>query len=240
VEIWASDADGKHQVQLTNSDASESGSPRWSPDGSAIAFDRHGKSNPKVFVVTVAGHRIRQITQAEGSTPSWSNDGRWIYFASNRTGDFQIYKVSALKGESPSSPAVQMTREGGFNPMESQDGKYLYFAKGLYKRGLWRRPLGGSGESSEEPVLESLQYRGWWALGPDGVFFLEREADLANAKVHLKFLDLASRKITDLRTLENPIFPWNATLAVSPDGHNAVIEELENVGSNIVLIENFR
>jgi Tol biopolymer transport system component len=241
-EIWASDADGKHQVQLTNSDALENGTPRWSPDGSAIAFDMRGKGNPSVFVVTVAEHRIRQITHgpAEDAVPSWSKDGRWIYFASNRDGNFQIYKVSALKGESPSSPPVQMTRGGGFNPMESPDGKYLYFAKGLYKRGLLRRSLEAAGEAKEELVLGSLQYWGWWALGPHGVFFLEREAELPNANVHLKFLDLASREITDLRTLENPIYPWNATLAVSPDGRNAVIEELENVGSNIVLIENFR
>lgn len=36
VEIWASDADGRHAVQLTNNGAPENGTPRWSPDGSEI------------------------------------------------------------------------------------------------------------------------------------------------------------------------------------------------------------
>lgn len=242
VEIWAADAGGKHAVQLTDNDAPENGTPRWSPDGSEIAFDTHGKGSPDIFVVSVEGRRIRRITQnpAEDVVPSWSHDGRWIYFASDRSGDFQIYKVSASQGETPSSLAVQMTKGGGFNPMESPDGKYLYFAKGVFKRGLWRRPLGEPDKSKEEDVLESLQHWGWWTLGPNGIFFLEREANLPSAKVHLKFLDLASRKITDLRTLENPVFAWNGTIALSPDGRNVVIEEFENAGSNIVLLDHFR
>lgn len=239
-EIWAADADGRNSVQLTN--CGIAGTPRWSPDGSTVAFDTGIKGNPEIMIVSAEGHRLRQITHnpAEDVVPNWSNDGRWIYFASNRSGQFRVYKVSASEGESPSSPAVQMTAKGGFYAEESPDGKYLYFSKGRDKRGLWRRPLNGSRGAPEEPVLESLRNWGWWTLGAHGVFFLEPENELPNAKVHLKFLDLTSRKITDLRTLEYLVFPVNAALAVSPDGRNVVVEQFENSGANIVLQENFR
>ena len=146
----------------------------------------------------------------------------------------------ASSGESPSSRPVQITTGGGFNSIESPDKQYLYFAKGRGKPGLWRRRLDTVGNGTEEPVLESLQHWGWWALGPNGVFFLEHAGELPAAKVHLKFLDLRSKQITDLRTLEYPIDDGVAPLTVSPDGRHVVYEQAENLGSNIVVIENFR
>lgn len=41
--------------------------------------------------------------------PSWSRDGHWLYFASNRSGDDQVWRVPATGGE-----AVQVTKQGGF------------------------------------------------------------------------------------------------------------------------------
>jgi Tol biopolymer transport system component len=241
-EIWISDSEGNDAVQITDSGGPDNGTPRWSPDGSAIVFDSRINGNPEILVVTVEGHKIRQITQnsAEDAMPSWSNDGRWIYFASNRKGNFQIYKVSAFAGESPSSPPVQVTTGGGFNAVESPDGKYLYFAKGRSKGGLWRRPLGQPGTGTEEPVLDSLKYYGWWALGPSGIFFLEREDESPNAEVHLKLLEVPSRRVTDLRTLAYPIWrAWTAAITISPDERHVVFEQGDNWNSNIVLIDNF-
>jgi hypothetical protein len=122
--------------------------------------------------------------------------------------------------------------------VESSDGNYLYFAKGRGKRGLWRRRLVTPDEGIEEPVLESLQSWGWWDLGPRGVFFLERDAQ--DRKVHLKFLDTTSRQITNLNTLDYPVRLASPSIAVAPDGRSVLYMQEENVGSNIVLMENFR
>ena len=100
----------------------------------------------------------------------------------NRSG-----RCAAETGESPSTPAVQVTQGGGINPFESADGKYLYYAKGRGMTGLWRKDL-TSANGLEEPVIESLQYWGWWALAPQGIYFLEQPATPGPAKVHLKFL----------------------------------------------------
>jgi hypothetical protein len=69
---------------------------------------------------------------------------------------------------------------------------------------------------------------------------LEREGELKAEKVHLKLLDLTSKQITDLRTLEYPVNPWVRPMTVSPDGRHIVYEQVENFGSYIVLIDNFR
>jgi Tol biopolymer transport system component len=104
---------------------------------SEIAFDSRIQGNPEIIVTAGQGHEVRQITPnpAEDVVPTWSADGRWIYFASNRSSDFQIYKVSAANGASPSSSPIQVTTGGGFNGVESLDGGYLYFAKGRVSAG---------------------------------------------------------------------------------------------------------
>src|SRR2546422_4241172 len=39
------------------------------------------------------------------NVPTWSRDGKWIYFSSNRTGSWQIWKVPSVGGS-----AIQVTR----------------------------------------------------------------------------------------------------------------------------------
>jgi len=240
-EIWVDDAQGRGAVRVAGFGPALSGSPRWSPDGLWIAFDSHPNGNADVFVVRSDGGRPRRITThfAEDDVPSWSRDGRWIYFMSMRSGEQQIWKVPADTGESPSTPAIQVTQGGGMNAFESDDGEYLYYAKGRGKRGLWRKDLAVP-NGREELVLESLQYWGWWALAPKGVYFLEQPESPRHAKVRLKFLDLASKRITELATLDKPVSPHISTIAVSWDGLHLLYTQMDREGSDIMLVENFR
>ena len=242
-EIWEVDAEGQAAVRLTHVGGPNNGTPRWSPDGSAIVFDSRSQGNPEILVVTEEGRKVRRVTNnpAEDVTPNWSADGRWIYFASNRNGEFQIYRIRSDQSESPTNLPVQVTTQGGFNALESPDGEYLYFARSRDdKPGLWRRRVNAAASVRDEPVLETLQNWGWWALGPEGVFFLEADGSLPTSKVLLKYLDLRSKRISDLKTLEYPTNSSDAPLTVSPDGRRVLYEQDENQGSNIVMIENFR
>jgi Tol biopolymer transport system component/predicted Ser/Thr protein kinase len=239
-ELWVGDLEGRGAVQLTKFEASRSGTPRWSPDGSWIAFDSRPNGKADIFVVRPDGGTPRRVTTHSGENvvPSWSRDGRWIYFMSMRSGEQQIWKVPADTGESPSTPAVQVTQGGGIDAFESADGRYLYYAKGRGKKGLWRKPLSVP-NGREEPVLESLQYWGWWALAPQGIYFLEEPELPRLAKVRLKFFDLASKRITELATLEKPVNRTTPSICLSPDGRNLVYTQTDRDGSDIMLVENF-
>ena len=75
--------------------------------------------------------------------PSYSRNGRWIYFVSDRTGEYQIWKVDQ-RGNSP----VQVTAHGGWFPTESFNGRFLYYVKspfpastGSASYGEWRPQL---------------------------------------------------------------------------------------------------
>src|SRR5262249_30862020 len=108
-EIWMSDRDGSNAIQLTA--IGISGTPRWSPDGHTIAFDRDTGENGGIFLVDVDKGSPRPLVQesSQNLVPSWSQDGKWIYFASNRTSAWQVWKVPASGGI-----PVQVTARGGF------------------------------------------------------------------------------------------------------------------------------
>lgn len=66
--------------QLTNA-AAASASPRWSPDGTKIAFVREDQ----IWTMDAAGGSLKQITTLSTGTgdPVWSPDGNWLAFPSD-------------------------------------------------------------------------------------------------------------------------------------------------------------
>ena len=81
--LWLIDVDGKVDRALTTGSFSDS-SPRWSPDGTRIAYisDRDGK--PQIYVRWMDTGETAKLTSLQGapSAISWSPDGRLISFAS--------------------------------------------------------------------------------------------------------------------------------------------------------------
>jgi WD40-like Beta Propeller Repeat len=235
-EIWVTDQESHSSVQLTHFDGRMVGSPSWSPDGSKIAFD----SNCQIFVIGVDGGTPRQLTQlGENCAPSWSWDGKFIYFASSRSGDFQIWRTSAFIEETASQPAVQVTQSGGFRGFESADGRYLYYAKGRGKQGLWRRTLPSTANSKEEPVLKSLQEWGWWALSPRMIYFLEFSLSIS-PRVQLKSLSLSDGRIAEIIRLPNPVVSETPAIVASQDGKRVLYLQVGSTDADIMLLDHFR
>ncbi len=236
-QVWVCEADGSNPTQLTSME-SFPGSPDWSPDGRQIVFDARAEVNNDdvrhIYVVSAEGGPPRRITTGASydGMPSWSRDGRWIYFASNRSGGWQVWKVPAAGGE-----AVQLTKNGGFRACESPDGKFIYYCKFVDTSGLWRIPVEGGEESL---ILDQLQagYLEAWAVVNEGIYFINPEA-----KPHatIAFFSFATGRVTRIASLEKPVSILVRTeLVISPDGRWILYSQLDESGSDIMLVENFQ
>jgi dipeptidyl aminopeptidase/acylaminoacyl peptidase len=148
-EIWmASAADPHRPFQLTAGKKSSTG-PRWSPDGSQIAFisDRDGKR--QIYAIAAEGGEARQLSKSETPVTAfhWSPDGKSIAYVApdaetkaekdrhDKYGDFEIVKTDRtmshlwllpLDGKAAALTATQDFSVGGFS--WSPDGARIAFA----------------------------------------------------------------------------------------------------------------
>ena len=88
--IWVVGADGGSPRRLTRGEKRD-GAPRWSPDGSRLAFvsRRQGHKRPQLYVMPLdGGEAVRLTDLARGvAEPAWSPDGRRLAFVSRVGGD---------------------------------------------------------------------------------------------------------------------------------------------------------
>jgi Tol biopolymer transport system component len=229
-EIWVCDSDGQNPIPLT-SGGDPSNNPCWSPDGQQIAFDSYSGGQGDICVINAAGGKPRRLTRdpSDEVVPVWSQDGRWIVFGSTRGGTLQLWKIQAEGG-----PAEQLTRNGGFAPLKSRRDRFVYYIK-EHEPGIWRVPEEG-GEETLVLDTPTPEFGRFSAVTQKGVFYFNHKA----GPRAIEFFDFESRRVTKVAEVGKPLQAWNSGLAVSPDGRWVLYSQIDQGGSDIMLVENFR
>jgi Tol biopolymer transport system component len=101
--------------------------PRWSPDGTHVAYSawrEGGYRDIRVVDVTTGTYTEIVHDRAVDGDPSYSKDGRWLLFHSDRTGVSNVYAY-----ELATAHLYQVTNviNGAFQPELSPDGKNLLY-----------------------------------------------------------------------------------------------------------------
>jgi Tol biopolymer transport system component len=164
---------------------------------------------------------------ANDGNPSWSGDGRWIYFDSIRTGEQQVWKIPEAGGD-----AIQVTRDGGFAPLESPDGKCIYYTKALIGTSIWRLPVEG-GQATK--LLENLSELRNLVIVNKGIYFVPGQRTASDSSI--QFLNLATNQT---RRVANFGKPLEGGLALSPDGRWILYTQIDQSDYELRLVENFR
>ena len=99
----------------------------WSPDGRLLLYRAlDPKSNMELWLLPIEGERkpIPFIKTSFGASHGqFSPDGRWIAYASNETGKWEVY-VAPLPGPGGN---WKVSTAGGTEPKWRQDGKELFY-----------------------------------------------------------------------------------------------------------------
>ena len=229
-EIWICDGDGSNAQQLTSLGGlvGYCGSPQWSPDGERIAFSSILEDQWEIYVVSANGGKPKRLTKssANDDEPAWSRDGAWIYFVSDRSGENQIWKMPSGGGE-----AVQVSRKGGSKAYESPDGQWVYYTKCYGPCSLWKMHIDGVEETQ---VLESVDQQAY-AIVNEGIYYIPRSESAGRHSI--EFFDFATKMIRSIFTIESDIDDY---LSISPDGRWILYQQVDQSGSDLMLVENFR
>ncbi len=132
--------------------------PRWAPDGERIAAGRWRGGSYDVVVLDTLGSVLHALSddRAVDTAPTWSPDGRYVLFSSDRSGIANLYAYD-LHGEAGEGRLRQVTNvlTGAYHPDVSPDGRWIYFA-GYRATGFHIERIAFDPESWREPApLES-------------------------------------------------------------------------------------
>lgn len=151
--LWVSSPGNPQQVTRITSGVGSRYGLTWTKRGT-IVYSSMIQDQLNISRINPDGSDPVQLTMNAGDnyTPAASADGRYILFASNRSGKFNIWRMNANDGSDP----VQLTdTDGNFYPSCSSDNEWVAFDNQTgSETSVWKVPLQGG-----KPVKIGEKYR---------------------------------------------------------------------------------
>jgi serine/threonine-protein kinase len=163
---------------------------RISPDGTRIALDISG-ANRDIWLWNVKRPNLMKLTDGptEDMTPIWSPDGKRIFFASDRSGDFDVYSQAA---DGATKDRVEITAPGVQTPTAvTPDGERLVVVENYKDLSILNLV-----DHRIEPLLHSERNHWGGVVSPDGKW-LAYESDEAGDQIEIyvrPFPDVGGRR----------------------------------------------
>ncbi len=136
--LWVAelgDIEGTQELLVPSERFEQVYTPRFSPDGTKLAYSVWRKGGYRdIQVIDLGTREVTRVThdRALDTGPAWAPDGRRLYFSSDRTG---IPNVYAWEPETDAIQQITNVVSGAYTPAVSPDGRRLAYI-GYTSRGF--------------------------------------------------------------------------------------------------------
>jgi eukaryotic-like serine/threonine-protein kinase len=161
---------------------------QWNPRGDVLLLNESATSTSDVHGLFMSGKpELRQITHTpfKEASAAFSPDGRWMAYASDETGRFEVY-MQAFPGP---GGKTQISINGGVEPVWARSGRELFFRDGdkmmSVAMGSGGAPAGVPAVLFQGRFVASTSVDRWYDVSPDGQRFLMLRADAGRAPATL-------------------------------------------------------
>ncbi len=230
--IWVVQAKNPgNAVPITNDPVSQDGynGLDWTPDGK-IVYTSLANGHQNIWVMNADGSQPKRITPDSDDNdqfPSVANDGRYIAFASSRSGPGRIWRIDMDGGN------LTELSEGKHDLMPncSPDGDWIvYSANNHGKRVIVKMPARGG--TSEEIALTS-RYADFPVVSPDGKLIACLYQEETSSPLKVALLPAAGDASVQMLNLPNT-HPW-PSVRWHPDGQVLSYLDPKDNSSNVWL-----
>jgi Tol biopolymer transport system component len=233
-EIYSMEADGSNQTRLTNNPEYDV-SPKWSPDGTKIAFLRSNH----IYVMNADGSNQTRLTNnlAAAEPPEWSPDGtRIVFHSQSGVGNSFTNEISVVNADGTN--LTQLTNSGSnLSPRWSPDGTriaFFRFTSTFSTTGIYVMNADGSNQTQLTNSLHDYSPR--WS--PDGtrITFQSTRDDTSPTCNHcnVEIYSMNADGGSQTRLTNNPAY--DASPEWSPDGTRIMFQSLRDNYSNIYVM----
>ncbi|AXT18977.1 hypothetical protein D7030_14910 [Flavobacteriaceae bacterium AU392] len=230
-EVWSNNLKDNNLTKLTSLKGSFVNMPSWSRDGSEVVFDARINEDNAIYILDVASKLIRTFIDLKGDQVNarYSRDGKFIYFASNHSGTWQIWKKSVFD---TNAAIEQITTNGGYHMQEGYNDGYLYYSRSDAS-GIWRLKEGD--DKAEELFISNLSSIDWgsWVPVNDGILYINRDFGI---QIYHQSYNTEKAPVS----LFNPakrIQLANPTLTATLDGSKIIFAQIENSEDEIMMVD---
>ncbi len=176
-ELWTVDVSTEAAGRLSDQDAV---TPSWSPHGQRIAFTGRMSGSQfehlDIWTIPAAGGTPTKVTDDAVTdwNPTWSPDGRYLYFSSERGGSMNLWRirVDETSGRRLGDPEPLMAPAArAAHPSLSADGTRLVYTSALITSNIERLgfdPAAGRVKGEPSPVTSGSRRWSSPDPSPDG------------------------------------------------------------------------
>lgn len=223
-DLWKVSLQGGPATRLTSHPGTES-APKFSPDGTRIAFTGTYDGSPDLYVISSDGGEPMRLTYDPGAELAfeWQSNSRIGYTSTNSAwGGFSesLWFVDAAGGVPTQSPILEAT-DGSFSP----DGQTVAYTRTASHAFNWRRYRGGTQGRISFFNLRDLSYsempqgreNNWFPMWIGSEVYFVGDKNLGT--VNLYRYNPSSKKVDQLTRYNDADIKWPST-----DGKTIVFE----------------